>query len=212
MDFFLYIMVFMMGTVFGSFFTLAVYRIPLKRDITHERSFCPKCNHRLEFLDLIPIISYITLGGKCRYCKEKIRIRYLLLEMISGIVFLISYLTINMKFPNYEINKMIYYVSFVLMYVTIAIVIGIDNEYKKINLKVLLFGVICQMMYIVYCALCLEIKYMIILLIASITIQSIVEFIKRINKSKNIKLFNYGTILGICMIAITIIKNYYIYS
>ncbi len=150
MDFFLYIMIFMMGTVFGSFFTLAVYRIPLKRDITHERSFCPKCNHRLEFLDLIPIISYIALGGKCRYCKEKIRIRYLLLEMISGIVFLISYLTINMKFPNYEINKIIYYVSFVLMYVTIAIVIGIDNEYKKINLKVVLFGVICQMMYIVY--------------------------------------------------------------
>ncbi len=82
------ILIFIMGTVFGSFFTLAVYRIPLGIDITHKRSFCPKCNHRLEFIDLIPIFSYIFLKGKCRYCGEKVRIRYLLLEVLSGLVFL----------------------------------------------------------------------------------------------------------------------------
>ena len=47
----LYALIFIIGTLFGSFFTLAVYRIPLGKDITHERSFCPNCNHRLEFLD-----------------------------------------------------------------------------------------------------------------------------------------------------------------
>ena len=77
------------GTVFGSFFTLAVHRIPKKEDITHERSYCPKCNHKLQFLDLIPVFSYLFLGGKCRYCKEKIRPRYLLLEIFSGLVFLL---------------------------------------------------------------------------------------------------------------------------
>ena len=66
---------FIIGATLGSFYTLAVYRIPLNKDITHERSFCPNCNHRLEFLDLIPILSYIFLGGKCRYCHEKIRPR-----------------------------------------------------------------------------------------------------------------------------------------
>ena len=59
MNTFFCIMIFIMGTFFGSFFTLAVYRLPLKKDITHERSFCPKCNHRLEALDMIPIFSYI---------------------------------------------------------------------------------------------------------------------------------------------------------
>ena len=61
-----YILIFIIGTLFGSFSTLAVYRLPLHKDITHERSFCPKCNHKLSFWDMIPILSYILLGGKCR--------------------------------------------------------------------------------------------------------------------------------------------------
>ena len=150
MDIFLCIMIFLMGTVFGSFFTLAVYRIPLRKDITHERSFCPNCNHRLEFLDLIPIISYLALGGKCRYCGQKIRIRYLVLETLSGIVFLLAYMSLNNRFPYYDISKFIYFVFFVLMYVTLAITIGIDNEKKKIHLGVILFGIVCQIVYIVY--------------------------------------------------------------
>ena len=65
MNVIIYIFTFLIGITFGSFFTLAVYRIPLGKDITHERSFCPNCNHKLGFLDLIPIFSYIFLGGKC---------------------------------------------------------------------------------------------------------------------------------------------------
>ena len=76
MNIFLYIIIFIIGSLFGSFFTLAVYRIPKKQDIIHTHSYCPNCNHKLGLLDLFPIISYIFLGGKCRYCKEKIRPRY----------------------------------------------------------------------------------------------------------------------------------------
>ena len=89
MDIIFYIAIFIIGTVFGSFYTLAVYRIPKRQDITHTHSYCPKCEHKLGFLDLIPVWSYIFLGGKCRYCKEKIRPRYFILELMSGIIFLI---------------------------------------------------------------------------------------------------------------------------
>src|SRR5574344_1035034 len=78
----IYTIIFIIGTMMGSFLTLAVYRIPLKQDITHKRSYCPNCNHRLQFLDLIPIFSYIFLKGKCRYCGNKIRARYILLEIL----------------------------------------------------------------------------------------------------------------------------------
>ena len=78
-----------MGITFGSFYTLAVYRIPKGQDITHTRSYCPKCNHKLSFWDMIPILSYVFLGGKCRYCGQKIRPRYLMLEVMSGIVFVL---------------------------------------------------------------------------------------------------------------------------
>ena len=59
---------FIIGTLFGSFFTLATYRIPRKQDIMIKRSYCPNCKHELGFFDLIPILSYLFLGGKCKYC------------------------------------------------------------------------------------------------------------------------------------------------
>ena len=83
---FVFFCVFVIGIFFGSFSTLAVYRIPRKIDITHERSFCPNCGHRLGFLDLFPLLSFLVLGGKCRYCKEKISIRYFLIELLFGII------------------------------------------------------------------------------------------------------------------------------
>ncbi len=91
-DIYLGINFFIIGTLFGSFFSLANYRIPRKKDIVFTRSFCPKCNHNLGFFDLIPILSYIFHAGKCRYCKDKISIRYPLLEISSGIAFLIIYI------------------------------------------------------------------------------------------------------------------------
>ena len=136
-----YILIFCMGTVFGSFFTLAVYRIPLGLDITHERSFCPNCEHKLGFKDLIPIFSYISLKGKCRYCGKHIRIRYLFLEVLSGIVFLLSYLSFKINFPFFEMEKIIDFIAFVLFYVTLVIILGIDKENKTISKKVLLFGI-----------------------------------------------------------------------
>ena len=139
MNAFTHIIIFFMGTVFGSFFTLAVYRIPLKKDITHERSFCPNCNHRLEFLDLIPIFSYLFLKGRCRYCKEKIRIRYILLECLSGLVFLLGFIGLKILFPyNNVYMKLFLYVAFVFSYVTLALIAGIDKEYIKINMGVLI--------------------------------------------------------------------------
>lgn len=144
------IMLFAMGTVFGSFFTLAVYRIPLGLDITHERSFCPSCNHRLEFIDLIPILSYLSLGGKCRYCGKHVRIRYLLLEVISGLVFLIAYFSFKLSFPFFEIKSLALMLAFVMFYITNAIILGIDKEYKAIDKRVLLFGIITQSLYMLY--------------------------------------------------------------
>lgn len=148
MEIFFILMIFIMGTFFGSFFTLAVYRIPLKKDITHERSFCPNCNHKLNALDLIPVWSYIFLGGKCRYCGQKIRIRYLLLEILSGLVFVLSFLSLKINF--FDLTRIPEFIFFVFVYTTLVLVAGIDKEYKKINIPVLIFGLITNIIYILY--------------------------------------------------------------
>ena len=100
MEFIIYVLIFIMGTFFGSFFTLAIYRIPLGLDILHEHSFCPNCNSKLKAKDLIPVISYISLGGKCRYCGQKVRIRYLALEVLSGFVFLLFAVSLNINLTS----------------------------------------------------------------------------------------------------------------
>jgi leader peptidase (prepilin peptidase)/N-methyltransferase len=104
----------------------------------------------LEFIDLIPILSYIFLKGKCRYCGQKIRIRYLILEILSGLVFLLAYMSFGIHFPDYDVSRIMAFIFFVFMYITIVIISGIDKEYRTINQGTILFGTIMQVLYILY--------------------------------------------------------------
>ena len=150
MEIFFYIIIFMIGITFGSFYTLAVYRIPKGQDITHTHSYCPNCNHKLNIFDLIPIFSYIFLGGKCRYCKQKIRPRYLILEALSGLFFVAVAYLMGLSVYDFDKIKIIEYVFFVLYFTFIVLMAGIDKEYRTINKPVLMYGVIISIMYIVY--------------------------------------------------------------
>ena len=98
-----YITIYMIGVLLGSFFTLAIYRIPRKQDIIKTRSYCPNCKHNLGFFDCFPILSYVSTIGRCRYCKKPISIRYPLIEFASGMVFLIIFLIFG--FIKYGITK-----------------------------------------------------------------------------------------------------------
>lgn len=150
MEIFLYLLIFIMGTFFGSFFTLAVYRIPLKQDILYTHSYCPKCKHKLNILDLFPVFSYIFLRGKCRYCGNKIRIRYLILEILSGLAFLLYALSLKFNFMYLEIYKIIKFSFGILYFVSLFIIAGIDKENKNIQKSLLIYGFIISIVYIIY--------------------------------------------------------------
>ena len=150
MDTLLYIIIFIMGTVFGSFYTLAVHRIPKRQDITHTHSYCPNCNHKLGFLDLIPVFSYIFLGAKCRYCKEKIRPRYFIIELLSGSSFVIISYLMNVKVESLNMI-LIAESAFMALYLCfIFLMSGIDKEYRRIEKSITIYGIIISIMYIVY--------------------------------------------------------------
>ena len=150
MDTFLYIIIFIMGTFFGSFYTLSVYRIPKRQDIVHTHSYCPNCNHKLGLFDLFPVFSYIFLGGKCRYCKQKIRPRYLILEALSGILFVVMALLLGIRIDNLNVQN-IRQMSFMALYLTFLILIaGIDKETKKIDKYVNIYGIVISLVYMIY--------------------------------------------------------------
>lgn len=86
-----YITIFIFGCCVGSFLNCVVYRLENKKSFTKGRSFCPKCKHVLVWHDLIPVFSFLFLRGKCHYCKKKISAQYLIVEIATGILFLLIY-------------------------------------------------------------------------------------------------------------------------
>lgn len=84
-------MFFIVGTCLGSFYNVLGLRLPNKESIIKPRSHCPNCGHQLSWKELIPIISYIFLRGKCKQCKEKISILYPFNEAFCGILFAVSF-------------------------------------------------------------------------------------------------------------------------
>lgn len=78
---------FIFGTIIGSFLNVLIYRIPKKLNFVSGRSMCPHCEHALSAWDLIPIVSYLVLRRKCRYCHAPISWRYPVFEAITGLSF-----------------------------------------------------------------------------------------------------------------------------
>ena len=85
------ILFFIVGLFMGSFYTVVGSRLPKREDFVKKRSHCDNCGHNLSFLDMIPIISYIFLRGKCRYCHEKISPLSTYMELFSGILYALSF-------------------------------------------------------------------------------------------------------------------------
>jgi leader peptidase (prepilin peptidase)/N-methyltransferase len=76
-----------MGLIIGSFLNVCIVRIPEGKSIVFPPSSCPNCNKKLKALELIPLFSYIFLGGKCKGCKERISIRYPIVELMTALFF-----------------------------------------------------------------------------------------------------------------------------
>ncbi|OEC02369.1 prepilin peptidase [Lysinibacillus sphaericus] len=85
------ILVFVFGLVFGSFFNVVGLRVPMKESLIQPPSHCTTCQRQLTPKDLIPVLSYIVLRGKCRSCGQKISWIYPLMELLTGILFTFSY-------------------------------------------------------------------------------------------------------------------------
>src|SRR3989344_1085737 len=101
------VIIFLLGLTVGSFVNVLIYRLPRPtlfqrtvlfsdlRTVLGGRSKCPKCRHTLSWLDLFPVVSFLCLKGKCRYCGKKISLRYPLVEFLTGISFFLLFFLNN---------------------------------------------------------------------------------------------------------------------
>ena len=201
MNIFLYIIIFIMGTLFGSFYTLAIYRLPRKIDITHTHSFCPNCNHKLGFWELIPVWSYLFLGGKCKECKQKIRPRYLIIEILSGLLFVLIALAERINAYELNVTILVETLFLVLYLVAIFIIAGIDKENRQIEKSVIIYALGIAVLYIIY--LCIVDKaniYRYVMQLSWLTIIFAIDTIKLIKDEKNNYLMSILVLLGLMVI------------
>lgn len=88
--------IFIFGLIIGSFLNCVVWRIHKEESFIFGKSYCPKCKHDLSPRDLFPLLSFIALKGKCRYCKEKISFQYPLVELFTALIFSLIYIQLGL--------------------------------------------------------------------------------------------------------------------
>lgn len=91
MNYFFYLIIFIFGLIVGSFLNCVIYRLEINKSALKGRSFCPHCQHQLSWQDLIPVFSFLFLKGYCRYCHQKISLQYPLIEIATGILFVLIF-------------------------------------------------------------------------------------------------------------------------
>ncbi|MDO4378739.1 MAG: prepilin peptidase [Erysipelotrichia bacterium] len=207
-----YMLVFFIGSCFGSFINVLSYRSIRKMNYITGRSHCPYCHKKLSFWDMIPIIGFIMLGGKCRYCKHKISKRYLLTEIIGGfnavvvfqmynqkeklLYFVLLNLLLFISLQDIEIKEVKY--TYQLLVFLIILLLDYYNHifYWKTMLYTLLFFLLVMIItngfggadVILYALLALLLgKKIIIVYIISLIIGSIVSLYYLVIKKKNTK-------------------------
>ena len=87
----LYIAFFILGSLWGSFSNVCIYRLPNNGNVAKGRSFCPNCKNKIRWFDNIPFFSYLFLKGKCRECSKPISFQYFIVELLSAISFVVIF-------------------------------------------------------------------------------------------------------------------------
>ena len=122
-----------MGACLGSFANVCIYRLPKTKQIISGRSFCPKCKKKINWFDNLPLISFLFLSGKCRKCKKVIPLRYLIVELITGISFLLIYL-------NFENLYTITFLSILSLILIMIFFIDLENFIIPDSLNFIIMG------------------------------------------------------------------------
>ena len=136
----IYILIFTFGIVIGSFLNVCIYRIPMHETVVTERSHCMRCGYQLSWYDMIPVFSWLFLGGKCRKCKEPISPQYPIVEATNGVLYLLIFAVCG-----FELESIIY----CLMASALLVLSVIDWRTYEIPIGINIFILVLGILHIV---------------------------------------------------------------
>ncbi|HPT08402.1 MAG TPA: prepilin peptidase [bacterium] len=130
----IYIFVFLFGLIIGSFLNCSIWRL-YKNQTILGRSYCPRCHKTIHWYDNIPLLSFILLKGRCRFCKKKISWQYPLVELITGLLFLLAF------YLNFISDFSIIKLIFAFVFISLAIIIFVfDIRWYLIPIPIVVCG------------------------------------------------------------------------
>ncbi|MDP3003976.1 MAG: prepilin peptidase, partial [Candidatus Azambacteria bacterium] len=129
---------FVFGLVFGSFLNVVIYRLKSGRNMVSGRSFCPECKTILKWHDLVPLLSFVWLRGHCRYCHKKISWQYPIVELISGLLWVLIFYKFGISLIN------IYYLFIFSLFLVIAVY---DFKWRIIPDKIVYPAIVIALIY-----------------------------------------------------------------
>ena len=131
-------LILILGLLIGSFLNVCIYRIQREESIVFPPSHCTSCGYNLKAVDLIPLISYVLLKGKCRKCKKKISIRYPIVELINGVMYMVLFLKFGLSYT---------FIFSAIFFSLLLVISLIDLESKEIYFSTIIFGLIVAIFY-----------------------------------------------------------------
>ncbi len=139
------VFLFAIGCCVGSFLNVVIYRVPRDKSLVKPASACPSCGKHIQFYDNIPLFSWLALGGKCRYCKTRISPRYFVIEMLTGLVFVGTFLLffnseLRHGIPEFLSGGWILYLISVVLLSALIVCSAIDLEMWIIPLSICWFA------------------------------------------------------------------------
>ena len=198
----LYVIFFILGSIMGSFFHVVATRMSNEESIVTPSSHCHICDHKLKWYELIPIVSYLIQGGKCRKCKETLPLSYLIIEVVTGILYVVCYHEYGFT------NELI--ISLIFVSILIIVIIS-DIEYMIILDEVLVFGsVITIISYLILYGLDITVYHVLDAALAFVAMYALkllgdFMFKKESLGGGDIKLmFFFGLVLGLDLSVVTI--------
>ncbi|MCK5412900.1 MAG: prepilin peptidase [Candidatus Pacebacteria bacterium] len=115
------IIIFIFGLLIGSFLNVVIFRLETEEKIVNDRSRCPNCKHILSWKDLFPVLSYVFLKGKCRYCQKKISIQYPLVELMTASFFVLIFSYFFSVTEKYFVANIIFYFFVISVFIVISV-------------------------------------------------------------------------------------------
>lgn len=132
------ILIFIYGLLIGSFLNVCIYRLPRDESIAFPASHCPSCSTSLKWYDNIPLFSYLTLQGRCRYCKDKISAQYPIVEVMNAIIYLVLF---------YKFKLSVDFIAYALITSALIVVFFIDLKHMIIQDKLIVTIVLFEILH-----------------------------------------------------------------